>query len=214
MRLMRRLRRKPARGRGVCWDAFNDWIIPGRSLLLLVREWVFRYVNHVGTWDEANRISLSLLSSCGASPKSSITVGVSPAPKSIPAPKNTKSLRWARAGNGKHTLPPTTSPILTKCYRWPSVVWQFVWAWIVAPYILWQARHVNDTQGWRTQTIACCIAKYVLLHSIQDSTLTKTQSPCDPYVARRPVRPSHGTRQRILDSSSMVRHHPLTSNKT
>ncbi|KAF4457124.1 hypothetical protein F53441_912 [Fusarium austroafricanum] len=41
---------------------------------------------------------------------------------------------------------------------WPSVFWQFLWAWIVAPYILWQARGVNDTQGWRTQTIACCIA--------------------------------------------------------
>ncbi|KAG5662593.1 hypothetical protein KAF25_005011 [Fusarium avenaceum] len=41
---------------------------------------------------------------------------------------------------------------------WPSVFWQFVWAWIIAPYILWQARGVNDTQGWRTQTIACCIS--------------------------------------------------------
>ncbi|KAM0192348.1 hypothetical protein ACHAPA_005935 [Fusarium lateritium] len=41
---------------------------------------------------------------------------------------------------------------------WPSVFWQFVWAWMVAPYILWQARGVNDTQGWRTQTIACCIS--------------------------------------------------------
>ncbi|KAM0347674.1 hypothetical protein ACHAPU_004688 [Fusarium lateritium] len=41
---------------------------------------------------------------------------------------------------------------------WPSVVWQFVWAWIVAPYVLWHSRGVNDTQGWRTQTIACCIA--------------------------------------------------------
>ncbi|KAG8664118.1 uncharacterized protein FPOAC1_014050 [Fusarium poae] len=41
---------------------------------------------------------------------------------------------------------------------WPSVFWQFVWAWIVAPYILWQSRGINDTQGWRTQTIACCIA--------------------------------------------------------
>ncbi|KAJ4319615.1 hypothetical protein N0V84_006251 [Fusarium piperis] len=41
---------------------------------------------------------------------------------------------------------------------WPSVFWQFFWAWIVAPYILWQARGVNDTQGWRTQTIACCLA--------------------------------------------------------
>ncbi|KAF4985634.1 hypothetical protein FGRMN_11144 [Fusarium graminum] len=41
---------------------------------------------------------------------------------------------------------------------WPSVVWQFLWAWIVAPYVLWHSRGVNDTQGWRTQTIACCIA--------------------------------------------------------
>ncbi|KAF4983967.1 hypothetical protein FZEAL_759 [Fusarium zealandicum] len=41
---------------------------------------------------------------------------------------------------------------------WPSVFWQFLWAWIVAPYILWQARGIKDTQGWRTQTIACCLA--------------------------------------------------------
>lgn len=160
---MRRVRRKLGLGRGVCWDAFNGWIIQGRFSSRLVRAWLSRYVNHQGIWDEANGISLSLLSSCGASPKSSITAGVSPAQKFIPALRNTKSLRWARAGNGKHTLPPTTSPILTNLSRWPSVVWQFVWAWIVAPYILWQARHVNDTQGWRTQTIACCIAKYVSL---------------------------------------------------
>ncbi|KFA64871.1 hypothetical protein S40285_02848 [Stachybotrys chlorohalonatus IBT 40285] len=41
---------------------------------------------------------------------------------------------------------------------WPSVFWQFFWAWLVAPFILWKARKLNDTQGWRTQTIACCIA--------------------------------------------------------
>ncbi|KAJ3453142.1 hypothetical protein MRS44_018797 [Fusarium solani] len=41
---------------------------------------------------------------------------------------------------------------------WPSVFWQFFWAWIVAPYILWHARRINDTQGWRTQTIACCLS--------------------------------------------------------
>ncbi|KAH7019716.1 hypothetical protein EDB80DRAFT_206536 [Ilyonectria destructans] len=41
---------------------------------------------------------------------------------------------------------------------WPSVFWQFFWAWIVAPYILWQARGINDTQGWRTQTIVCCLS--------------------------------------------------------
>ncbi|KAH7160525.1 hypothetical protein B0J13DRAFT_128613 [Dactylonectria estremocensis] len=40
---------------------------------------------------------------------------------------------------------------------WPSVFWQFFWAWIVAPYILWHARGINDTLGWRTQTIACCL---------------------------------------------------------
>ncbi|KAI9150356.1 hypothetical protein HJFPF1_10122 [Paramyrothecium foliicola] len=40
---------------------------------------------------------------------------------------------------------------------WPSVVWQFFWAWLVAPMILWKARKIHDTQGWRLQTIACCM---------------------------------------------------------
>ncbi|OLN89334.1 hypothetical protein CCHL11_09016 [Colletotrichum chlorophyti] len=41
---------------------------------------------------------------------------------------------------------------------WPSVFWQFLWAWIVAPVILWKSRGIKDTQGWRIQTISCCIA--------------------------------------------------------
>lgn len=41
---------------------------------------------------------------------------------------------------------------------WPSVFWQCFWAWIVAPYILWQARDLHDTLGWRVQTIGCCLA--------------------------------------------------------
>ncbi|TQN67410.1 hypothetical protein CSHISOI_08023, partial [Colletotrichum shisoi] len=41
---------------------------------------------------------------------------------------------------------------------WPSVLWQFVWAWMVAPVILWKSRGIRDTQGWRVQTIACCLA--------------------------------------------------------
>ncbi|KAI5456739.1 regulator of G protein signaling superfamily [Mariannaea sp. PMI_226] len=45
---------------------------------------------------------------------------------------------------------------------WPSVFWQVLWAWIVAPVILWKARKINDTQGWRFQTIASCI---VSLHA-------------------------------------------------
>jgi hypothetical protein len=41
---------------------------------------------------------------------------------------------------------------------WPSVFWQFLWAWIFAPYILWQARGLHDTLGWRVQTIGCSLA--------------------------------------------------------
>ncbi|TDZ47421.1 hypothetical protein CTRI78_v008539 [Colletotrichum trifolii] len=41
---------------------------------------------------------------------------------------------------------------------WPSVFWQFFWAWLVAPVILWKSRGIKDTQGWRVQTIACCVA--------------------------------------------------------
>ncbi len=51
------------------------------------------------------------------------------------------------------------SPTLTSdVTRWPSIVWQFVWAWIVAPIILWQSRGIHDTHGWQLQTIACCLA--------------------------------------------------------
>ncbi|KAL9561818.1 hypothetical protein ACKAV7_014080 [Fusarium commune] len=41
---------------------------------------------------------------------------------------------------------------------WPSIVWQLVWAWVIAPVILWKSRNIRDTQGWRFQTIACCLA--------------------------------------------------------
>ncbi|KAJ6016244.1 hypothetical protein N7540_010835 [Penicillium herquei] len=41
---------------------------------------------------------------------------------------------------------------------WPGVLSQVFWCWIVAPYTLWKARDIHDTQGWRTQTIACAIA--------------------------------------------------------
>ncbi|GAB1309847.1 RGS domain-containing protein [Madurella fahalii] len=41
---------------------------------------------------------------------------------------------------------------------WPSLFWQFLWAWVVAPVILWQSRGIHDTHGWQLQTIACCVA--------------------------------------------------------
>ncbi|KAF4963054.1 hypothetical protein FSARC_8906 [Fusarium sarcochroum] len=41
---------------------------------------------------------------------------------------------------------------------WPSLLWQFIWAWIVAPIMIWRAWGIRDTMGWRTQTIGCCIS--------------------------------------------------------
>ncbi|KAK4187916.1 hypothetical protein QBC35DRAFT_515135 [Podospora australis] len=41
---------------------------------------------------------------------------------------------------------------------WPSLFWQFLWAWIFAPIILWRSRGIRDTHGWQLQTMASCIA--------------------------------------------------------
>ncbi|KAF3005161.1 hypothetical protein E8E13_010565 [Curvularia kusanoi] len=41
---------------------------------------------------------------------------------------------------------------------WPTVVWQFVWAWMVAPFLIWKAWDIRDTMGWRTQTIGACLS--------------------------------------------------------
>jgi len=42
---------------------------------------------------------------------------------------------------------------------WPSIFWQCLWAWVVAPIVLWRSRGIHDTLGWRVQTVACCLAK-------------------------------------------------------
>lgn len=44
---------------------------------------------------------------------------------------------------------------------WPSVFWQCIWAWMVAPYVLYRSRNLHDTLGWRLQTICCCVARLV-----------------------------------------------------
>ncbi|KAL7794276.1 putative GprK-type G-protein coupled receptor protein [Trichoderma ceciliae] len=41
---------------------------------------------------------------------------------------------------------------------WPSVLWQVVWTWIIAPFLIWRAWGIRDTMGWRAQTIGCCIS--------------------------------------------------------
>ncbi|KAK1450338.1 integral membrane protein [Colletotrichum melonis] len=41
---------------------------------------------------------------------------------------------------------------------WPTLLWQFIWTWIVAPTLIWRAWSIRDTMGWRTQTIGCCLS--------------------------------------------------------
>ena len=41
---------------------------------------------------------------------------------------------------------------------WPAIAWQFFWYWVVAPTILWRAKHIRDTHGWRVQTSVCCLS--------------------------------------------------------
>ncbi|KAI0474116.1 hypothetical protein GGR56DRAFT_696875 [Xylariaceae sp. FL0804] len=41
---------------------------------------------------------------------------------------------------------------------WPSVLWQVIWTWMVAPFLLARAWDIRDTLGWRTQTIGCCLS--------------------------------------------------------
>lgn len=41
---------------------------------------------------------------------------------------------------------------------WPSVVWQFIWTWGVAPVLIWKSWSVHDSMGWRTQTVGACVS--------------------------------------------------------
>ncbi|KAI1881647.1 hypothetical protein JX265_000473 [Neoarthrinium moseri] len=59
-------------------------------------------------------------------------------------------------------VPGTEQQRATLCFQgwewWLSIAWQFFWAWIYAPYMLWKTRNIHDTHGWRITTIWCCIA--------------------------------------------------------
>lgn len=41
---------------------------------------------------------------------------------------------------------------------WPSVLWQVIWTWGVAPVLIYRAWSIRDTMGWRTQTIGACLS--------------------------------------------------------
>ncbi|RDA95628.1 hypothetical protein CP533_1143 [Ophiocordyceps camponoti-saundersi (nom. inval.)] len=66
---------------------------------------------------------------------------------------------WGIPGTGVHGTEMEQKTEMGRGWEWiPSVVWQFFWAWIVAPIVLWKARGVHDTQGWRFQTMACAVS--------------------------------------------------------
>ncbi|RDA84355.1 hypothetical protein CP532_2591 [Ophiocordyceps camponoti-leonardi (nom. inval.)] len=66
---------------------------------------------------------------------------------------------WGIPGTGVHGTEMEQKTEMGRGWEWfPSVVWQFFWAWIIAPVVLWKARGVHDTQGWRFQTMACAAA--------------------------------------------------------
>ncbi|KAH5727898.1 hypothetical protein HBI18_112310 [Parastagonospora nodorum] len=56
------------------------------------------------------------------------------------------------------TLPEQIRDLYIGWEWWPSVVWQFVWTWGVAPSLIWRAWNIRDTMGWRTQTIGACLS--------------------------------------------------------
>ncbi|CEJ83845.1 hypothetical protein VHEMI03279 [[Torrubiella] hemipterigena] len=66
---------------------------------------------------------------------------------------------WGIPGTEVHGTPMEKLGAMGRGWEWwPTCFWQLLWAWVVAPIVLWKSRHVNDTQGWRFQTFACAIS--------------------------------------------------------
>ncbi|KGO40059.1 Regulator of G protein signaling superfamily [Penicillium expansum] len=40
----------------------------------------------------------------------------------------------------------------------PSILWQLLWSWVFAPYILWKIRKIHDIHHWGLQITCCLIA--------------------------------------------------------
>ncbi|KAM3468255.1 hypothetical protein MY5147_008124 [Beauveria neobassiana] len=56
------------------------------------------------------------------------------------------------------TLPAQLAELGRGWEWWPSLVWQFIWTWLVAPVLIYRAWSIRDTLGWRAQTIGCCLS--------------------------------------------------------
>ncbi|KAK8142710.1 hypothetical protein G3M48_008365 [Beauveria asiatica] len=56
------------------------------------------------------------------------------------------------------TLPAQVAELGRGWEWWPSLVWQLIWTWLVAPVLIYRAWGIRDTLGWRAQTIGCCLS--------------------------------------------------------
>ncbi|PHH80553.1 hypothetical protein CDD80_1065 [Ophiocordyceps camponoti-rufipedis] len=66
---------------------------------------------------------------------------------------------------------------------WPSVLWQLIWAWIVAPVLIWRAWGIRDTMGWRTQTIGCCLSNLHATPMFLIASYVPAFAPVNVYFA-------------------------------
>lgn len=163
---------------------------------------------------DANVCSSSSPSSCGAYPRNSIPHGVFPAQRSIPAPRSTESLRSERAGNGKHTHP--RSDLMAICtdslLQGGPLYSGSSFGHGSSPLTSSGRPAVSTTRrdGGPKPSHAALLSELSLDQGQHRNPKTDrdTQPSCHSYVAHRLVCACHGTRQLLLDSSSMVSHLP------
>jgi hypothetical protein len=86
---------------------------------------------------------------------------------------------------------------------WPSIAWQFAWSWLYAPYLLIKVRKIDDTHGWRLQTIVCCLAGYGLF-LLFVLLLMKPQTSSFSYVVSCTVHPRHEANNHNIRGAAVV----------
>lgn len=64
---------------------------------------------------------------------------------------------------------------------WPSVLWQVIWTWGVAPVLIYRAWSIRDTMGWRTQTIGACLSGLHATPMFMISTYVPVFYPINAY---------------------------------
>ena len=64
-----------------------------------------------------------------------------------------------RNGMGDTSIGEVSGISLLICSRVPSIIWQFLWSWVLGPFLLFTMPVYHDIYHWRQQTIIAIIAK-------------------------------------------------------